>query len=285
MNRLIEIIKKESKQKQDADGKDYLSLSAGSVKAIAEDNGRSTREVEIETLQQGLIPARYQRNMGTIGIDGQIKLLNSSVAVVGAGGLGGSVIELLARAGVGRLHVIDRDVFTDSNLNRQILCDMNDLGVAKVDAAVKRVADINPSVALIPYAVEADERSIPEIIKGCQVVVDALDNIRSRMSLEKTSKEMGIPFVHGAIAGWLGQIMTIFPRDEGLAYLYGDGTDEGPGLERTLGTPGMTPFLIASLQAAEVIKVLLNWSRPLRNRLLIMDLKKMVRDVIDFNDI
>jgi molybdopterin/thiamine biosynthesis adenylyltransferase len=123
------------------------------------------------------------------------------------------------------------------------------------------------------------------MIEGCQVVVDALDNIRSRMSLEKISKEMGIPFVHGAIAGFLGQIMTIFPQDEGLVHLYGDGTDDGPGIERTLGTPGMTPFLIASLQVAEVIKVLLDWSRPLRNRLLIMDLKKMVHDVIDFYDV
>lgn len=284
MIRLNEIIKKESTKKQDPLGRDYLSLSTGSVTSIAEDSGLSPREVEIGALQRGAIPERYQRNMGTIGIDGQLKLLTSSVAVVGAGGLGGSVIELLARAGVGRLNVIDHDVFSDSNLNRQILCNMSVLGEAKVDAAAKRVAGINPSVEVTPYAVEADESNILNMIEGCQVVVDALDNIRSRMSLEKISKEMGLPVVHGAIAGFLGQVMTIFPQDEGLAFIYGDGYDDGPGIETKLGTPGMTPFLIASLQVAEVIKVLLAWPRPLRNKLLIMDLKKMVRDVIDFGD-
>jgi molybdopterin/thiamine biosynthesis adenylyltransferase len=284
MNRLKETIKKESTKKQDPKGGDYLSLSTHSVASIAEGSGLSPRVVEIEALQWGAIPERYQRNMGTIGIDGQVKLLNSSVAVVGAGGLGGSVIEMLARAGVGRLHVIDHDVFSDSNLNRQILCSMRVLGEAKVDAAVKRVAGINPSVEVIPYAVEADENNILNMIEGCQVVVDALDNIRSRLCVEKRSKEMGIPFVHGAIAGFLGQVMTIFPQDEGLAFFYGNGTDDGPGMETKLGTPGMTPFFIASLQVAEVIKVLLAWPRPVRNKLLIVDLKKMVHDVIDFGD-
>jgi len=284
MNRLDEIIKRESTKKQDPQGRDYLSLSTVSVASMAEDSGLRPREIEIEALQWGAIPERYQRNMGTLGIDGQLKMLHSSVAVVGAGGLGGSVIELLARAGVGRLHVIDSDVFSDSNLNRQILCDMSVLGEAKVDAAAKRVASINPAVEVIPYAVEADESNIQNMIEGCQVVVDALDNIRSRLGLEKISKEMGVPFVHGAIAGFLGQVMTIFPQDDGLAFIYGDGTDDRPGIETKLGTPGVTPFLVASLQVAEVIKVLLAWPRPLRNKLLIMDLKKMVPDVIDFED-
>jgi molybdopterin/thiamine biosynthesis adenylyltransferase len=220
--------------------------------------------------------------MGTIGIDGQLKLLNAAVAVIGAGGLGGSVIELLARAGIGRLNVIDPDVFSDSNLNRQILCDMSALGVAKVDAAAKRVAGINPSVKVNAYAVAADENNLPEMIESCQVVVDALDNIGTRKRLEKVSKKMGIPFVHGAIAGFFGQVLTILPQDEGLSSIYGDGSDDGPGIERTIGTPGMTPFLIASLQVTEVIKVLLAWPRLLRNKLLIMDLKKMVCDVVDF---
>jgi molybdopterin/thiamine biosynthesis adenylyltransferase len=282
MNRLTEIIKNKSTQKQDSNGKAYLSLATGSVLSIVKDSGRSFREIEIEALQQSVIPERYQRNMGTIGIDGQLKLLNAAVAVIGAGGLGGSVIELLARAGVGRLNVIDPDVFSDSNLNRQILCDMSALGVAKVDAAAKRVAGINPSVKVNAYAVAADENNLPEMIESCQVVVDALDNIGTRKRLEKVSKKMGIPFVHGAIAGFFGQVLTILPQDEGLSSIYGDGSDDGPGIERTIGTPGMTPFLIASLQVTEVIKVLLAWPRLLRNKLLIMDLKKMVCDVVDF---
>ena len=113
MNRLNDIFKREVTIKQDLHGRDYLSLSTGSVAAMARDSGLSPREVEIEALQWGAIPERYQRNMGTLGIDGQLKLLNSSVAVVGAGGLGGSVIELLARVGVGRLKVIDHDVFSE----------------------------------------------------------------------------------------------------------------------------------------------------------------------------
>ena len=282
MSRLSELIKIKSTPRQDAAGNDYLSLATKSVLSIVKDSGRSFREIELEALHQRVIPERYQRSMGTIGIDGQLKLLNSAVAVVGAGGLGGSIIELLARAGVGQLRVIDPDVFCDSNLNRQILCDMGSLGVAKVEAAAKRVEAINPAVEVRAYAVEADENNLGEMIEGCQVVVDALDNIGTRKRLEKISKKMSVPFVHGAIAGFLGQVMTIFPQDEGLTSIYGDGEDDGPGIEMTLGTPGMTPFLIASLQVTEVIKVLLGWPRPLRNKMLIMDLKKMVCDVVDF---
>jgi molybdopterin/thiamine biosynthesis adenylyltransferase len=281
MNQFHESIKKACIHKQDAEGKSYLSLSTSSVISIANNSGLSSREVEIDALQWGAVPERYQRNIGTIGIDGQIKLLNSSVAVVGAGGLGGSVIEMLARIGVGQIHVIDMDVFTDSNLNRQILCNINNLNVAKVDVAVKRVTDINPSVEVVPYAVELDERNIGEMIEGCQIVVDALDNIQTRRILETKSKEMGIPFIHGAVAGFLGQVMTIFPEDEGLVCVYGDENNEALGIEVKLGVPGITPFLIASLQVSEVIKVLLGWPKQLRDRLLIMDLKKTALDVVE----
>lgn len=280
--RLIEAIRTHSENSKPPDGKEYVSLSSLHVDRIAAQTNQTFREVEAEALRNNIVPERYSRNIGTVGIEGQLKLLESRVAVVGAGGLGGTVLELLARFGIGKLAVVDKDVFADSNLNRQILSNMENLGEYKVVAGRKRVEIVNPSVDVEIWPAYAHQGNLPEIMAGCQVVVDALDSIPARFALEKTAKNMGVPLVHGAIAGFLGQVMSIFPEDEGLMNVYDPEQPGESGIEKGLGTPCVTPFMVASLQASEVIKILLGWQGICRNRLFIIDMKKMVTDSIHF---
>ncbi|MEJ2745694.1 MAG: ThiF family adenylyltransferase, partial [bacterium] len=127
-------------------GKEYRGISRSAVEAISSATGVGLREVEIAALEGGIVPLRYQRNVGSLGIEGQLKLRLARVAVVGAGGLGGTIIELLARVGIGALTVIDGDTFTEDNLNRQLLCTEEWVGRSKVEAARQRVSQVNSAV-------------------------------------------------------------------------------------------------------------------------------------------
>ena len=186
------------------------------------------------------------------------------------------MILLLARLGVGCLKVIDYDVFDETNLNRQALSDLNAIGQSKSDKAVSQVGSINPGVRVEAFQVQIDYQRSLEIFKGVDVVVDALDNIPDRFVVEKSAKTLQIPLVHGAIAGFDGQLMTIFPEDEGLKSLYGDGEVEKNDPARpgaVLGVPALTPSLIATMQAMEVVKIVLNRGNLFRNKLLHIDIE------------
>jgi molybdopterin/thiamine biosynthesis adenylyltransferase len=251
------------------------------VRHLAAELGCPVRAVEMAALQAGVIPSRYGRNIGTIGIEGQITLLDSTVAVVGQGGLGGYVTEALARMGVGRLILIDGDVFEEHNLNRQVLSSEALLGISKAEAARRRVADINSAVDVIAHAEMLTQENLSRLLAGADVVVDALDRLPIRLVLQVGAQALGIPMVHGSIAGFLGQVMTIFPGDPALLSLYG-GPDQAPeqGLEAQLGTPAATPMAVAAWEAQEVIKILLGLGAPLRHRLLIMDMESGTVEVL-----
>jgi len=280
MNVLVNDIRRLAQQKTAPNGRKYLSLSTKATCQIASRNNQTLKDSEIHALKNGVIPERYQRNMGTVGIEGQIKLLQSQVAVVGVGGLGGTVLELLVRLGIGRMVVIDGDAFVDSNLNRQFLSQFESIGEPKVEAAKRRARDVNPATEIETYPVVAREEDLPEMIKGSHVVVDGLDDIRARFSLERVSKKMGIPFVHGAIAGFVGQVTTVFPEDKGLELVYGPGCLSKSGVEKDFGTPCLTPALVATWQVSEVIKILLELGNTLRNRVLVVDLMEQVMEVV-----
>jgi molybdopterin/thiamine biosynthesis adenylyltransferase len=196
--------------------------------------------------------------------------------VIGAGGLGGHVILLLARLGIGHLVVVDHDVFEESNLNRQALSSMETLGKPKAEAAAATVSSVNPGVKVIPCQVKLDSSNAPEILTGSNVVVDALDNVQDRFLLERTTKKLGIPLVHGALAGFEGQLMTIFPDDPGLKQIYGKKVVKGnnsKGAESVLGVPVIMPSLIGTLQAMEVLKIILNRGRLFRNAMVFVDME------------
>jgi molybdopterin/thiamine biosynthesis adenylyltransferase len=241
-------------------------------------------QVYAAALDQNIWPFRYVRNRQIISAAEQLKLAEATVAVVGAGGLGGTVILLLARMGIGHLKVVDGDVFDETNLNRQALSSVDNLGTPKVEAAVEVVAAVNPGVRLTALRETIDRQSARQIFGGVDVVVDALDNAPDRLAAAAAAREIGIPFVHGALAGFDAQVMTIFPQDTGLKLLYGEKTqkDDPQRPEAVLGVPAITPSLVASLQAMEVLKILLQRGESLRNRLLHVDLESSRFDVFSF---
>jgi molybdopterin/thiamine biosynthesis adenylyltransferase len=236
------------------------------VRELAAANDCPIREVELAALETGVVPWRYLRNLGTIGSEGQAKLLRSTVAVVGLGGLGGYVTEALARMGVGRLILIDGDIFEEHNFNRQLLSDEANLGAGKVEVARQRVAESNSAVEVIGHPVTLTRENLPQLLEEADVVVDGLDRLPTRLMLQEGAQALTIPMVHGSIAGFLGQVMTIFPGDPGLTSLYGEaGQLPEQGLEAQLA--------VAAWEAQEVVKILTGRGKPLRNRLLVMDME------------
>jgi molybdopterin/thiamine biosynthesis adenylyltransferase len=229
----------------------------------------------------GLLPTRYQRNRQTISTSQQLTLFRSRVAVIGCGGLGGYVLEQLARLGVGTIIAVDPDVFEEHNLNRQLLATPASLGRAKVDAAVTRIAEINPAVTVIAHRIAYAPENGAKLLRGADLVVDALDSISTRLQLADSCAELGIPLVHGAIGGWYGQVTTQYPEDDTLQQIYRH-WQEGKGVEQQLGNPAFTPAAVASIQVAEACKVLLGEGEPLRQRKLVINLLDMEFEQVYF---
>jgi len=265
------------------DGKPHLVISLKMTASIGSSQGVSAKEVEIAALEQGIVPCRYLRNIGTIGLDGQIKLLQSTAAVVGAGGLGSTVIELLARQGIGHLIVIDDDRFVEDNLNRQIMSTEGNLGQYKVMAAATRVREINSATTVKTFRERLTGDNAQSLLGGAQVVVDGLDNLPSRMVVEQICRQLAIPYVYASIGGFNGQIMTVFPEDPGLSSLYGSSSDVMPerGIETRIGNPPATVALIAALQVQEVVKIIAGVGTPIRNQILMVDGRECAVDRIE----
>jgi len=229
------------------------------------------RVVEQRALAAGLVPLRYQRNLGTVGAAGQARLLASTVAVAGCGGLGGWVIEGLARMGVGRLTLMDADCFDESNLNRQLGSLESTLGQPKAHVLAERVRAVNAAVTVTPHVGRLTTDNATHFLEGAEAVVDALDTIPDRLTLARAAASAGLPLVHGAVAGYTGQVMTILPGDPGLEALYGGDAPPERGLETTLGNPAATPMMVAAWQIQEVVKILVGSGELIRRRLLILD--------------
>jgi len=260
----------------DAAGRRVRVINETDSEGLASHKGCSILHVHRAALETGIVPLRDIRNRDTISSEEQLRLARSRVAVVGAGGLGGQVILLLARLGVGELVVVDRDVFDETNLNRQALSSVSSLGMSKAKAAAEAVRSINPGVQVFPRACARGKENGGELLAGSDVAVDALDNIPDRLVLEKAAGDLGIPMVHGALAGLEGQVMTVFPGDKGLKLFYGDADrkdEASKSPEAILGVPGPTAAFIATLQAAEVVKVLLGRGEVFRNTLMHADLE------------
>ena len=249
------------------------TLALRDVAAIAAATGATRREVEISALAGGAVPRRYLRLVGTLGVEGLLALRRARVAVVGAGGLGGAVVEHLARFGVGELVVADADLFSEDNLNRQLLCDEGNIGEGKAAAAARRAGCVNSAVEILPHRLFVDDTNADALFAGCRLVVDALDEIPSRLVLQRAAARCGIPFIHGAVAGWIGELMTVFPGDPGLEALYGgEGPASRKGIEVELGVSTPTPAAVAAMQAAEAVKLIAGIREPVRNRVLFIDL-------------
>ena len=281
-----ERIRERLKRITDPAGREADILEDNAACEIAWQLGLGLNEIYREALKLGVRPYRYIRNADILSTSEQLKLAESRVAVVGAGGLGGQAIVLLARLGVGTLVVVDCDQFDETNLNRQALCVGETLGEPKTRAAVEAVAAINPGVHVIPHQVRLTADVIDGILAGSDVVVDGLDNVPDRLLMQEAAGRLGIPMVHGALAGFEGRIMTVLPGDAGVKQLYGETTSgaDPDRPEAVLGVPAVTAALIGTFQAMEVLKILLRRGSLFRNTMAYVDLERGRLDTFRFDE-
>lgn len=195
--------------------------------------------------------ARYSRNVPALTEAECALLRTKKAAVVGCGGLGGHLIELLSRVGIGALRVIDGDVFEETNLNRQLLSEEALLGKPKAEAAAKRVAAINSNVQIEFVPVFLNQENAADLLKGCDIVLDALDSISARRTLARACSDAGIPYIYGAISGWVAQAAICLPSDHLIDRLYPADAEI-----RDKSVLSFTPALCASVQSALCVKFL-----------------------------
>jgi len=233
-------------------------LSESQAQDLATASGTSLKEVHREALHKSCVPSRYARNMGIFGISGQMKLLSSKVLVVGCGGLGTWVIEICARAGIGELHLLDGDVFEETNLNRQLYCTPGNLGKSKAQEAAERVSLVNPACEAHPLFLRLTEENASSLLRGKNAAVDALDNNSSREILFRHARKEGVPVIHGAVGGMWGQCGILFPEDPSLLDFFASPGEELPegGAEKEKGNPPCTVASIGALQATLLLKLL-----------------------------
>lgn len=268
-------------------GTSYKGLSPQSVAETAALLDLPGYQVESTALANGIWPQRYVRNTSSFSAAEQISLLEAKVMIVGLGGLGGLVSTLLARVGVGRLVLVDFDVFDPTNLNRQTLSNVSVLGETKAGVARRQISDINPSVVVETY--ESPFGDNPEslaLLNNITVCADCLDNVKTRLELARACRTAQVPLVSASIGGFCGNLTVFWPLGEGPEKLYGDTEyatcDESKGCEVAAGTPGPTAAALASLQAMEVCKVIAKPGLALRNAVALLDFSTFDMQVINF---
>lgn len=222
-----------------------------------------------------LWPESLIRNRGALKDEEQQRLINAHVAVCGCGGLGGQVIESLARIGIGHLTIIDPDNFSPSNLNRQLGALRETMGKSKTDILAARIRQIHPHCKVNAYA---EDFRTTEPLADTEVVVDCLDSVDARLELAAVCAGKNIAMVHGAVNGWYGQVGVQLPGKDLLAKLYGKRA-KTPSPPPVLS---FTPALVASLQAAETVKLLLGIPSRLSRGWLNIDLRYGDFDFCEF---
>jgi molybdopterin/thiamine biosynthesis adenylyltransferase len=213
---------------------------------------------------------RYDRQiiLSEIGPLGQARLKRSKIFIAGAGGLGSSIALHLTAAGIGMLKIVDNDRVALSNLNRQLLHGTPDLGKYKVDSARETLTRLNPNTHIEAHALSIDEANAAQLIQGCDVIVDALDNMATRFILNRVAVAQSTPLIHGAVNGFEGRALTIIPGQSACLQCI-----SRPTAHPTAKFPvlGVAPGVIGTLQATEAIKCLLNIGSLLTGRLVQFD--------------
>ena len=227
-----------------------------------------------------MIPRRYDRNIASLGMEGQERLFRCHVLVAGCGGLGGVVVEILARAGVGTLTLVDGDVFSESNLNRQLLAKEDNFGRLKAEAAEARVKEINGHVNVwaVPHMLTED--NCQSLLAGVDLAIDALDSNLARAILYKGCKEAKVPVIHGALGGMIGQVGRYRPWEKTHFDVF-EGSLPDAGIEVAAGTPSFTPYVIGALEAAEAIKYLAEVEEIRWGTLTLVDLAIMSMETLE----
>ena len=201
---------------------------------------------------------RYLRNIPALTEEECRMLRGKRVLIAGCGGLGGNLINMLSRVGVGNLRIADGDVFEATNLNRQLFSEIPVLGQNKARAAADRVARINPEITIEAVETFLTEENAADLLAGCHIVMDALDNIPGRRMLAAACEKAGIPLVYGAISGWVAQAALSLPGDKLVHTLYPEDV-----VAKDKSVLAFTPALCASLQASLCVKQLVG--RPVKS--------------------
>ncbi len=210
---------------------------------------------------------RYLSQIPLIGLDGQRRLRSSRVAIVGVGGLGSNVSLQLVAMGLGRLLLVDHDIITLSNLNRQILYTINDLGKPKVFVAKKRLESLNPEVSIEALQEKIGEDNVDEILSGYDLIVDCLDNVESRKVLDRHAWLKDKILVHGGINGFYGQVTAIKRgKTTCLSCLL-----SGQAKMKNTSSIISTVSIVSALQTLEVLKIITGIGEPLYNKIAFID--------------
>jgi len=219
---------------------------------------------------------RYLRQLPVLGEEGQRKLRNSTVLVAGLGGLGSPVAYYLAAAGVGELVLVDEGDVELSNLNRQILHWEKDVGKSKVESAGEKLSALNHEVRLRLVKGRITRETAGELVRDVDVVVDCLDNFRTRYLVADAAWDEGVPLVHGAVEGLYGQVTTVVPGQTlKLRELFPNVRDR-----ENIPVVGATAGVIGAIEALEVIKLVTDVGKPLLNKILVIDLTDYSFEVV-----
>jgi molybdopterin/thiamine biosynthesis adenylyltransferase len=250
-------------------GREFLVAPKAELKSWAGLRNLSLRQAFDAALAQGIFPESYERNFPSLSPAQQLTLFRGSILVAGLGGLGGCQATLLARIGVGRLVVADGDVFTASNLNRQLLASGRTLGQNKARVALEHIHDLNPAVIVEAVPDFLTPGNLGDHLVKAQVALDALDSIPARRGLFSAARRTGVPLVHGAVLGNFGQVTTIMPNDPDIfAKLY---PHDSISLEAGREVLAPAVWLVASLQVQEAIRLLLGQPPAYHGRLAHFD--------------
>ncbi len=221
---------------------------------------------------------RYSRQvmLEEIGYEGQLKLRNAKVCVVGVGGLGNPIATRLVAMGIGHIRIVDRDVIELSNLHRQTMFDESDIGQVKVETAAKKLKKMNPDVEIEALPVSVNDYTAFDVVEGCDVVIDALDSVNARYSLNKACIAKNIPFVTGAAVGVSGQAFTILPKQSACYHCLFPALDEDS--MPTCSIEGVHPSIlsiIGGIEVAEAVKIITGKKPNLSDRILHIDLESL----------
>ena len=245
---------------QDGDDVYILPAVAGGSELSSEDLDRYSRQVMLEE----------------IGYQGQLKLQQAKVCVVGVGGLGNPITTRLVAMGIGTIRIVDRDVIELSNLHRQTLFDDSDVGEIKVEAAEKKLQKLNPNVTIEALPISVNDYTALEVVDGCDLVIDALDSVNARYSLNKACVKKNIPFVTGAAVGVSGQAFTILPKKSACYHCMFPSLDEDS--MPTCSIEGVHPSIlsiIGGIEVAEAVKIILGKKPSLSEKILHVDLENL----------
>lgn len=227
---------------------------------------------------------RYSRHflLSEIGESGQQKLAEASVLLVGVGGLGSPIALYLAAAGVGRIGLVDDDVVSESNLQRQVLYDETQVGLSKVECAKQRLLKQNSEMVVDVYACRFDGSCARELVEGYDLVVDGCDNYQTRYLIDEVCAQLDKPYVYGSIGEFAGQV-SLFNYKGGMRYrdLYPYDEEQASKPTQVGGVMGVVPGLIGCLEASEVIKVITECGSPLRNKLFVLDSLTMESQLLE----